>query len=387
MSVRQLSILGSTGSIGTQALQVVDAFPNDFKIQALVAGKNINLLKTQIRCYRPRYVSVANEALAAELRLEFMAPNLQVLSGEAGAVFCASLPEVDLVLSAMVGARGLRPTLAAVTAGKTVALANKEVLVTAGALVLRAAHANGSTILPVDSEHAALHQCLRSGQGLAEVRRLVITGSGGSLRDRSKESLASVTPAEALRHPNWSMGDKITIDSATLMNKGLEVIEAHHLFGIAAEKIEVWIHRQSIVHSMVEFCDGNVVAQLALPDMRLPLQYCLTYPKRLEAPWPRLKLEDLQQLSFEAPDLRRFPCLELAYQALRRGGSAPATLNAANEVAVREFLEGRLAFTDIPRLIEAVLMQASYRAEPNLEDILACDQEARQLAADAFQKT
>jgi 1-deoxy-D-xylulose-5-phosphate reductoisomerase len=279
----------------------------------------------------------------------------------------------------MVGACGLRPTLAAVAAGKVVALANKEVLVSAGHLVMQAVKMHGATLLPIDSEHAAIHQCLRSSQTpRQEIRRILITGSGGPFRDTPMQQLPHVNPTQALKHPNWVMGDKISIDSATLMNKGLEMIEAHHLFGIDASQIEVWSHRQSIVHSLVEFVDGSVIAQLGLPDMRLPLQYCMSYPQRLPGDWPRLQLSDLSQMTFESPDHERFPCLKLAYSALEKGGSAPAVLNAANEAAVSQFLAGQIAFTAIPQLIAKALAQVPWVAQPSLADILAVDAEARE---------
>ena len=378
--MKQLVILGSTGSIGKQALQVVDAYPGQFRVLALAAGKNLDLLVTQIQKYQPLLVSVADTKTAAELTAR-LGPKLpDLVYGVEGAEYCAALPGTDLVISAMVGACGLRPTLAAIRAGHDVALANKEVLVAAGELVMYEVCENKVQLLPIDSEHAAIHQCLRSSKRPAtEIQRILITGSGGPFRDTPLAQLSQVTPAQALKHPNWVMGDKITIDSATLMNKGLEMIEAHHLFGVPGSNIEVWIHRQSMVHSLVEFSDGNIMAQLGPPDMRLPLQYCMTYPDRLAAPWPRLKLSDLAQLSFEAPDFGRFSCLALAYAALIKAGTAPAVLNAANEVAVQQFLQGHIRFTDIPMRIEDALARVTWMAKPTLDDILLADAEARQL--------
>ena len=372
---KKIAVLGSTGSIGRNTLDVIARFPERFEVVALAAGENIELLAEQARRFRPRLVSCKNEALAVRLK-ELIPPGVEVAHGKEGAIACATHPEAELVVSALVGAIGLLPTYEAIRAGKDIALANKETLVMAGRLVMEEARRQGVKILPVDSEHSAIFQALRAGRR-EEVSRLILTASGGPFRTRPREELAKVTKEEALRHPNWQMGAKITVDSATLMNKGLEVIEAHFLFDIPPEKIEVKIHPQSIVHSLVEFRDGSVIAHLGVPDMRIPIAYALSYPERLPLELPRLDLVAVSPLTFEEPDLEKFPSLRLAYHALKLGGAAPAVLNAANEVAVEAFLAGKLRFDLIPVLVERVLSALPPRAISSLEDVLEADILAR----------
>ena len=372
---KKIAVLGSTGSIGRNTLDVIARFPERFEVVALAAGANIELLAEQAQRFRPRLVSCKNEALAARLK-ELIPPGVEVAHGKEGAIACATHPEAELVVSALVGAIGLLPTYEAIRAGKDIALANKETLVMAGRLVMEEARRQGVKILPVDSEHSAIFQALRAGRR-EEVSRLILTASGGPFRTRPREELARVTKEEALRHPNWQMGAKITVDSATLMNKGLEVIEAHFLFDVPPEKIEVKIHPQSIVHSLVEFRDGSVIAHLGVPDMRIPIAYALSYPERLPLELPRLDLVAVSPLTFEEPDLEKFPSLRLAYHALKLGGAAPAVLNAANEVAVESFLAGKLRFDLIPVLVERVLSALPPRAISSLEDVLEADILAR----------
>ncbi|GAB4376515.1 MAG: 1-deoxy-D-xylulose-5-phosphate reductoisomerase [Acidobacteriota bacterium] len=380
-SSRRLVILGSTGSIGTSALEVVDHLAPRFEVVGLVAGRRVELLAQQVTRYRPRIVACGDEDGARRLRalLDGGPVRPRIVWGERGAIEAVREGEPDVVLAAIVGAAGLAPTLAAVETGATVGLANKEALVVAGRLMVERAAASGATLLPVDSEHNAIHQCLRSGRR-EEVRRLVLTASGGPFRGRAREELAGVSVAEALDHPTWSMGDKITIDSATLMNKGLEVIEAHFLFAADVGEIDVLVHPQSIVHSLVEFRDGSVIAQLGVPDMRHPIQYALTWPDRVAGCCPRLDLAELGTLTFEQPDLEAFPCLALAYEALRLGGDAPARLNAANEVAVEAFLDGRIGFLDIPRVIERTLARTGPGRGEDLDALRDADREARRVA-------
>lgn len=378
--MKKLAILGSTGSIGTNVLEVVRQFPDRFQVVGLAAGRNLRLLAEQILVFRPQVASVAEAELAREL--ETMLPDdcgCQVVSGVGGVKEVAANTGADLVVAAMVGAAGLEPTLAAIETGIPIALANKETLVSAGSLIMAAAQRRQVAILPIDSEHSAIFQAIQ-GHRPQDIRRLWLTASGGPFWRKSKEELARVTPAAALKHPNWDMGPKITIDSATLMNKGLEVIEASVLFDLPPERIEVHIHPQSIIHSLVEYIDGSVIAQLGIPDMRVPISYALAYPERLPLKLPPLNLFEVGQLSFEPPDLERFPCLKLAYDALAVGGDMPAVLNAANEVAVAAFIRGSLGFLDIPRVIEEVM--AHHQATPleSLEQVLLVDAWARQEA-------
>lgn len=364
-----VAVLGSTGSIGTQTLDVIRALGGRLRVVALAAGRNTDLLYRQVAEFRPSLVC-ADAALDPD-RLA----GAHVVPMEA----MAAHPDVDVVLVGTPGAAGLAPTLAALRAGKAVALANKEVLVMAGAVLTRAAAEGGGELRPVDSEHSAIWQCLW-GEERGGIARLILTASGGALRDRPLESLDTVTPEEALRHPTWTMGRKVTVDSATLFNKGLETIEARWLFDVPVERIEVVMHRESIVHSLVEFRDGSVKAQLGLPNMRLPIQCALTYPERLPCPVPRLDLAALGSLQFAPPDFARYPCLALAMEAGRRGGTYPAVLAAADEVAVEEFLAGRIRFTDIPRLIEWVLAAHSPGPEDDLDAVLEADTWARRQA-------
>jgi 1-deoxy-D-xylulose-5-phosphate reductoisomerase len=382
--MKGLSILGSTGSVGTNVLRVVDAFPDRFRIVGLSAGGNIERLAGQVARYRPRVVSVATPAAAEELRRRTDLGQTRVEVGEEGSVAVATHPDTATVVAAAVGAVGLVPTYRALQAGKDVALANKETLVMAGELMVEAARERGGRLLPIDSEHCAVHQCL-DGRRAEEVRRLVLTASGGPFRNRPRETFAGVTAAEALNHPTWSMGRKISIDSATLMNKGLEVIEARWLFGVPAERVEVLVHPQSVVHSMVEFVDGTVLAQLGVTDMRLPIQYALSYPERWEAAIPGMDFRRGLCLEFEVPDHDRFPCLSLGYKALAAGGTLPSVLNAANEEAVSAFLDERIPFTAIPDSILAVM--EAHRTQPvrELRDVLAADAWAREQARAVLQ--
>ena len=375
--MKRIAILGSTGSIGRSALAVVDAHPTRLQVAALAAGDNASLLAEQIETYRPRVAAIATAGGMDRLRssLSSTAP-AQVLAGAEGLLAVATHPDVDIVICASAGTAGLEAVLAAIEAGKTIALANKEVLVMAGALVTEAAHRRGVAILPVDSEHNAIHQCLH-GRNLHEVRRLILTASGGPFRELTPHDLERVGPEAALRHPTWQMGRKITIDSATLMNKGLEVIEAHWLFGVDADRIDVLIHPQSIVHSMVELNDGSVIAQLGVTDMRLPIQYACSYPDRWDASLPTLDLARAGRLDFHEPAHDRFPCLALAYRALRTGGTLPVVLNAANEVAVEVFLDGKLGFTAIPRVIEKTMNVHDVERVSTIDTVRRVDRWAR----------
>ncbi len=384
-SPRRLALLGSTGSVGEQSLAVVESFPDRYRVGALAAGRNVGKLADQVQRFRPELVSVAEPAGADELRDRLRAagvPAPEIAVGAEGLVAVASHP-ADLVVYALVGAVGLEPTLAAIRAGSDVALANKEVLVMAGALVLREVRARGVTLLPVDSEHSAIFQCL-AGQRREDVARLILTASGGPFRTWEAARIAQATVKEALDHPNWEMGPKITIDSATLMNKGLEVIEARWLFDMPPEGVDVVVHPQSIVHSLVEFHDGSVLAQLGLPDMRVPIAVALAHPERLPLELPRMDLAALGRLDFEAPDRKRFPCLELAFAALRADEAAPAVLNASNEIAVAAFLEGAIPFPAIAGTNDAVLnahvAAGSGAALRDLDDVLEADAWARERA-------
>lgn len=379
----KLSLLGSTGSIGTQTLQVVEnlrAQGEQVEVSALAAGSNVKLLEEQARKYHPQAVAVYDETAALSLRESLGDTGIPVLSGLEGLCQAASWEGANVVLNAVVGMVGLQPTLAAIRAGKTLALANKETLVAGGALVMEEAKRHGVSILPVDSEHSAIFQCLQGCPGEDALEKLILTASGGPFFGRSREELAHVTREQALRHPNWDMGAKITIDSATMMNKGLEVIEASWLFGVPEDRIDVVVHRESIVHSMIQYRDHGVIAQLGVPDMALPIQYALTYPRRLPSPAGELKLWELSQLTFHQPDGEAFPCLELCREALRRGGLVPAAANGANEQAVALFLEGKIGFLDIPRLVESA-MDRQAAGEVTLENVLAADREARKLVA------
>ncbi len=378
--MKSLVILGSTGSIGVSTLEIVAAHPQRFRVVALTAGRNLELFEQQVRAFRPELVAVPDAADAALLRERLGNAAPRILAGRDGLVACATAAGAELVVSAIVGAAGLEPTLAAIEAGLDVALANKETLVAAGDLVMSAVERHAVNLFPVDSEHSAIFQSL-AGHRHHDVRRLILTASGGPFRTSSAAELERVTPADALAHPNWAMGRKITIDSATMMNKGLEVIEAHWLFDLPAERIAVHIHPESIVHSMVEYVDGAVIAQLGIPDMKTPIALALSWPERLPLDLPPLDLCRLGRLHFSEPDLERFPCLALAYRALRSGGTAPALLNAANEVAVEAFLDGRLGFTAIAAVIGTVLDRCAVAAADSLAAVLAADAQARRVAA------
>ena len=380
MSLRGISILGSTGSIGCNTLRVIAALgPENFRVVALAAGRNIGELVDQISRFRPELVSVKDEKSADELRAELKQRGIsppRIALGGPGLVEVATHPDADCVVSATVGAVGFVPTLRALEAGKRVALANKETLVMAGELMTRAAEKSGAELLPVDSEHNALHQCLR-GEKRSEVRRIILTASGGPFRTRDKAAIQSATVNEAMQHPTWNMGAKITIDSATLMNKGLEVIEAHWLFGYSADEINIVVHPESVVHSMIELIDGSVIAQMGITDMRHAIQYALTYPERCPSELPPLDVARLSSLHFEEPDLERFPCISLAYRALRTGGTLPAAMNAANEEAVQAFIDERISLPDIPRVIESVMDQHQVIAVRDLDSVLDVDRSAR----------
>ncbi len=382
--MKSLSLLGSTGSIGVSTLQVVDAHPERFKVTALGAGRNVDLLTRQVARYRPEVVAVADEITATELK-QRVANDCRVLFGSDGMVEVATHPGVDLLVSGLVGAIGLEPTYAAVRAGRDVALANKETLVVAGEQIMTEARRSGARILPVDSEHNAIHQCLR-GEEDGEVRRLWLTASGGPFRGASRRRLEQVTPEEALRHPTWKMGPKITVDSATLMNKGLEVIEARWLFGVEGERIRVVVHPTSVVHSMVEFVDGSFKAQLGVTDMRHPIQYALSWPARWAGEMPEFDPVGAGPLEFEKPDMEGFPCLGLAFAALAAGGAAPAALNAANEIAVQAFLDGRARFTDIDVVVGRTMERHSGDPAAGLEDLMTVDRSARATAREILEQ-
>ena len=379
MKRRKIAILGSTGSIGENALRVAAQFPERIEVAALAAGKNWERLVEQARRFRPGVVSLADAANAARVR-EALSPETRVLSGEEGLREAAAGAGAGLVVSALVGAAGLRPTLGAIEAGASIALANKEVLVMAGALVTSRARARGVELLPVDSEHAGVAQAL-AGRPRSQVKRIVLTASGGPFRNHSMEAMRNASPEEALKHPNWKMGPKITIDSASMMNKGLEIIEARWLFGLRPEQVDVLVHPQSVAHALVEFVDGSVAAQMSAPDMRIPIAQALFFPEKLPVDAPRLDLAEVGALTFEAPQPGRFPCLVHARSAMREGGTAPAVLNAANEVAVASFLSGASRFTDIPDVVGAALDAHENRGAEALEAILEADRWARSYAA------
>ncbi len=373
--MKSLIILGSTGSIGTQALDVCRR--DGYKVTALAAGSNIKLLEEQAREFKPSLVAVFNEEKAKELKIKLADTDIKVLCGVDGVCEAAQF-DGDIVLNSIVGIAGLRPTLKAIEAKKTIALANKETLVTGGEIVNKLAREKGVKILPVDSEHSAIFQSLQ-GAPAGSLRKILLTASGGPFFGKQKKDLENVTVKEALNHPNWSMGAKITIDSATLMNKGLEVIEAVHLFGISADNIEVLVHRQSIVHSGVELSDGAVIAQLGTPDMKLPIQYALTYPERSNYAFEKLDLFKISTLTFQKPDYETFRCLPLCIKAINEGGLAPTAVNGANEEAVRLFLEGKIKFLEIAELVEKALQNVNNKKEFNLDDILETDKQAREL--------
>lgn len=377
--MKKISILGSTGSIGTSTLDVVSAHPDKFKVVGLTASENINKLEAQIRRYRPSAVSVAKEEAAKALKDRCQDLEVEIYSGVEGLICVSTLTEADIVVSAIAGSAGLIPTLAAVKAGKTIALANKETMVMAGEIVTKEADKNSVRILPVDSEHSAIFQVMNGGRW-DDVDRVILTASGGPFLRYSAEEQKTVTVKEALRHPVWDMGAKVTIDSATLMNKGLEVIEAKWLFNISVNQINVLIHPQSIVHSLVEFRDGSVMAQIGVPDMRVPIAYALSYPERLDLLMARLDLASIGMLTFENPDMKRFPCLSYAYDAIKEGGTMPAVLNSSNEVAVRAFLHERIGFLDIERIVGEAMGRHKNMSVNALEDVLHADKWAREEA-------
>jgi 1-deoxy-D-xylulose-5-phosphate reductoisomerase len=375
--MKSVCLLGSTGSIGRQVLDIIAAFPDRFRVSALSAGSQVDRLAEQARQFEAPVAVIMREELAPALRRALAGTKTRVLTGVEGLEAIAADPDADIVLAGMVGVVGLLPLLAAAKAGKTIALANKEPIVAAGELVMRIVAAGGATLIPVDSEPSAIFQCLQ-GQDRGGLAGLLLTASGGALRELTPEQLKRVTPAEALRHPTWEMGPKVTVDSATLMNKGLEVIEAHWLFGVPLERIGIVIHPQSIVHSLVEFHDGSLLAQLGVPSMHTPIQYALGYPERLPHNWAPLDLREVGALTFFAPDFSRFPCLALARRAALAGGTLPTCLNAADEVAVTAFLDGGIGFTDIPRLVERALSAHHPLPHPTLDDILAVDRTVRE---------
>ena len=377
ISMKRIAILGSTGSIGRSTLSVVESYPERFQIISLAAGSNLDAAFEQARRWMPRLLSIASETDAAILRKRLKQEGLEgieVVHGSAGAVKVATHPEVDFVVSAIVGVAGLEATYEAVKAGKVVGLANKECLVAAGELITAEARRQGVPLLPIDSEHNAVHQCLRGGR-MSEVDRIWLTASGGPFLHTPKSKFADITVEQALNHPTWRMGRRITIDSATLMNKGFEVIEACRLFNIAAEKVGVIVHPQSTIHSMVEFVDGSILAQFSVTDMRLPILYALTYPDRIQSEM-RFPVSELRRLDFFPPDLDKFPCLRLAYEAVELGGAKPVALNAADEVAVAGFLDGLIAFTDIPKVIERVISETGSAKLESILEVLAADKEA-----------
>lgn len=384
--MKKISILGSTGSIGTQTLDVIRKNKHQFEVVAISANSSIDLLLEQILEFNPKYVAVYDEECANKLKDKI--PNdidIEILASMEGLIKICELEEVDIVLTAIVGMIGLLPTMAAIKAKKTIALANKETLVTAGEIVMREARKNNVQILPVDSEHSAIFQCL-NGERKKDVEKLILTASGGPFRGKNKEELINATKNEALKHPNWNMGRKISIDSSTLMNKGLEVIEAKWLFDVDVNDIDVVVHPQSIIHSMVSFKDSSVMAQLGCPDMRLPIEYALTYPRRSKTDFERLDLTKIATLTFEKVDMETFPCLELAFRALKLGGTYPAVLNSANEVLVNAFLEDKIGFYDIPYYIEISLNHHDNIINPTLQDILEVDKETRTFLSDLLNK-
>jgi 1-deoxy-D-xylulose-5-phosphate reductoisomerase len=388
--VKAITLLGSTGSIGTQTLDIVASHPDEFRIVGLAAGRNIPLLAEQIRQFHPEIVAIADATLLSELRdaIADILPQPILVAGESGVVEVAAYGEAQAVVTGIVGCAGLLPTIAAIKAGKDIALANKETLIAGGPVVLPLIEQYGVKLLPADSEHSAIFQCLQ-GVPQGGLKRIILTASGGAFRDWPVEKLATVTVADALKHPNWSMGRKITVDSATLMNKGLEVIEAHYLFGVDYDAIDIVIHPQSIIHSLIEVQDTSVLAQLGWPDMRLPLLYAMSWPARIATNWEPLDLVKAGDLTFRKPDHAKYPCMQLAYDVGRAGGCLPAVLNAANEQAVALFLEEKITFLDIPKVIESACdrFQARNIAQPTLEDILESDRWARQIVLETCERS
>ncbi len=373
---KAIAILGSTGSIGRQALEVISAHPEDFEVEVLTAQNNAELLIEQAIKFKPNAVVIANDLLYNKVREALEPLHIKTYAGENALASVVQMDTIDLVLTALVGYSGLKPTIKAIEAGKAIALANKETLVVAGELVTRLAKEKGVNIYPVDSEHSAIFQCM-VGEFHNPIEKIILTASGGPFRGRKKDDLKLVTKAQALKHPNWNMGAKVTIDSASLMNKGLEVIEAKWLFGLKTEQVEVVVHPQSIIHSLVQFEDGSLKAQLGLPDMRLPIQFAMSYPKRLKSDFPRFDFSSYPALTFEKPDMETFRNLALAFEALNRGGNMPCVLNAANEVAVEEFLKEKITFLELPDVVEQCLAKMNYVGNPGYDDYVMTDRETR----------
>ncbi len=374
--MKKVAILGSTGSIGVQTLNVIRRHPDLFQVEALVAGSNADLLVAQAREFNPNVVVIADKSKYSIVNEALSDTDVKVFAGESSSVDAVIMDSVDIVMAAIVGFAGLRPTLEAIRAGKVIALANKETMVVAGAIVTEEATRHGVPILPVDSEHSAIFQTLQ-GEYHNRIDRILLTASGGSLRGLKRDELEDVTLEQVLKHPNWNMGRKVTIDSASLMNKGLEVIEAKWLFGVEANRIEVLVHPQSIVHSMVQFEDGSIKAQIGTPTMETPIQYALCYPHRVESHLPRFSFYEHPELTFMRPDTETFRCLPLAYEAIARGGNIPCVMNAANEVAVQRFIDGKLRFIEIPDFVAKAMSKASFVPTPSLDDLFACDKETR----------
>ena len=377
--MKKISLIGSTGSIGTQTLEVVAAHPDRFEVKALAARQSLDLLVEQAQKFRPEMVAILDESLLPQLEQRLAGSGIETLGGMAGVIEAARISSANWLVSSLVGMAGLQPSMAALQSGKDIALANKETLVVAGQLMMEEARRRKLQVLPIDSEHSALFQCFQ-GQPMDRVERIIITASGGPFRKLPREELPRLTSAQALKHPTWNMGAKITIDSASLMNKGFEVLEAHHLFGLSLEQVDVWVHPQSIVHSLVEFVDGSVLAQLGPPDMRTPISYALSYPDRWPPIWSRLELKQMKELTFEEPRWDDFPCLKLAFECGKKGGSWCAVLNAANEVAVEQFLHNRILFGDLVRIIESTLEAHTPLMGPSLEDLIEVDRWAREFA-------
>ncbi len=382
---KQIAILGSTGSIGTQALNVIETNSDEYQVHTLTANNSVDKLIEQAKKFKPDTVAIANHNLYIKLKDALSDLPIKVYAGMEAICQIVEQDPIDIVLTSMVGFAGLQPTVNAIKAGKTIALANKETLVVAGELISKLSDQYKSPILPVDSEHSAIFQCL-AGENFNSVEKIILTASGGPFRTYSKQKLKDVTKEQALRHPNWNMGAKITIDSATMMNKGLEVIEAKWLFGLSYDKIEVLVHPQSVIHSMVQFTDGVIKAQLGVPDMRLPIQYAFSYPKRLKSDFPRIDFSKMDRLTFECPDMNRFRNLKLAFDALRKRGNMPCVLNAANEVCVASFLEGKIDFIGMSDVIERTMSEVSYKSQPTLEDYVEIDAESRRVASDLIKK-
>jgi 1-deoxy-D-xylulose-5-phosphate reductoisomerase len=384
--MKRLAILGSTGSIGVNTLEIVEQFREEFEVLTLAAGTNLAVLREQVKRFKPRLVSVLNRDLAQELQEDLRGEDVEVVFGEEGLIRAATFPEVELVVSAVVGSIGLLPLLAAIEEEKDIALANKESIVMAGEIIVKKAKEKGVAILPIDSEHSAIFQALGGKTGGEGIKRIILTASGGPFYTFPVEALQAVSPQEALAHPVWEMGAKISVDSATMMNKGLEVIEAHWFFHVPPERIEIVIHPQGIIHSLVEYVDSSIIAQLSVPDMRIPIAYALSYPQRLATGLPGLNLAELNHLTFDPPDFEKFPSLKLAYEALERGGTLPAVLNAANEVAVEAFLQGKIGFSHISQVVASTMNEHNATPLRGVEDALEADHWAKEKALDSIRE-